>query len=232
MKKNGKFTKRGVATKAMVMILSLMLVVGLSVGGTLAWLTATSGEVKNTFTVGDITIDLKEHDYVPATAGKEAYLDTDTEVTAEADYKFVPGDTLPKDPFVTVKANSEKCFLFVKVTEANNSTDDHTDDIIKWNVDFDEVVETQADVIWTNYKTSQDGHTEWWYAIVDASTADQKWTILKDNQVTVSEDVTKTTVTNMGTNKPTLSFTAAAVQFENIDAVDGAWGKLPATFTT
>ena len=56
-------------------------------------------EVKNTFTVGDINIGL-------------------TETTT--DYKMVPGNTIAKDPTVTVKAESEACWLFVKVTESEN----------------------------------------------------------------------------------------------------------------
>lgn len=110
MKKNGKFAKRGVASKAMVMILALMLVVGLSVGGTLAWLTATAPTVTNTFTVGDINIDLWEHDYDAA----ENEL-TNTKVTSEDTYKVVPGGTSPKDPTLTVKAKSENCYVYVTV---------------------------------------------------------------------------------------------------------------------
>lgn len=94
--KNGKYSKRrGVATKAMVMILSLMLVVGLSVGGTLAWLTATSGTVTNEFTVGDINITLAE--------------------TTGEDYKIIPGGKDSKDPTLTVAKESEKCYVYVSV---------------------------------------------------------------------------------------------------------------------
>lgn len=109
--KNGKFAKRGVATKAMVMILSLMLVVGLSVGGTLAWLTATAPTVTNTFTVGDITIDLWENDFVLSRNS----LDQSKKVTVENDYKVVPGGTSPKNPTLTVNAKSENCYVYVTV---------------------------------------------------------------------------------------------------------------------
>lgn len=75
----------------------LMLVVGV-VGGTVAWLTATTGSVVNTFTCGDINITLTE---------------------THATYKIVPGNNITKDPTVTVSANSENCILFVKVEEEN-----------------------------------------------------------------------------------------------------------------
>ena len=72
--------------KTLALVLALTLLVAGVVGGTLAWLTDQTAEVKNTFTVGDINIGL-------------------TETTA--DYKMVPGNTIAKNPTVTVKADSE-----------------------------------------------------------------------------------------------------------------------------
>lgn len=102
---NGKFAKRkGIATKTMFMILAVVLIVGISVGGTLAWLTATTGPVTNTFTTSDIDITL-----------------TETGATNNANsYKMVPGHTITKDPKATVKAGSEECWLFVKLVESTN----------------------------------------------------------------------------------------------------------------
>ena len=98
---NGKYAKRrgGVATKTLIVALAVMLVVGCAVGGTLAWLTDTTGPVVNTFTVGNIDIDLAE---------------------TTTDYKMVPGATISKDPKVTVKSGSEACWMFVQVTESDN----------------------------------------------------------------------------------------------------------------
>ena len=98
---NGKYAKwrGGVATKTLIVALAVMLVVGCAVGGTLAWLTDTTGPVVNTFTVGNIDIDLAE---------------------TTTDYKMVPGATISKDPKVTVKSGSEACWLFVQVTESDN----------------------------------------------------------------------------------------------------------------
>lgn len=111
---NGKFSKRkGVATKTMFMILAVVLIVGISVGGTLAWLTATSGPVTNTFATSDIDITL-----------------TETGATDNANrYKMVPGYTITKDPVATVKAGSEACYLFVKLEESANFDDFMTYDI-------------------------------------------------------------------------------------------------------
>ena len=81
-----------------------------AVGGTLAWLTDSTQEVKNTFTTSDIEITLTESENL--------------------DLKMVPGFTITKDPKVTVKAGSEACWLFVKVEKSDN-----LDSFISYTVD-------------------------------------------------------------------------------------------------
>lgn len=89
--------RRSVSGRAFVTLLALVLVFGCAVGGTFAWLTAKTDPVVNTFTYGDINIDLAE--------------------TTGSGYKIVPGVNIEKNPKVTVKAGSEACWLFVKVEE-------------------------------------------------------------------------------------------------------------------
>lgn len=192
--KNGKYNKRrGVATKVLVMTLAVMLIVGLSVGGTLAWLTAQTDPVVNTFTVGDIDITLKE------TTGEE--------------YKIVPGVDLDKDPKVTVLKDSEDCWLFVKVEEANWPTATETDGTRKVNY--------AIAAGWTLVPNT----TNVYYREVDASTVDQEFEVLANNKVTVSETLTKAEV-NAITAAPTLTFTAYAVQKEGIDTAALAWAEV------
>jgi len=50
--------------KALLMVACFALTIGLTIGGTIAWMTTKSAEVVNTFTVGNITIDLDEHVYI------------------------------------------------------------------------------------------------------------------------------------------------------------------------
>ena len=204
--KNGKFAKRGVATKAMVMILSLMLVIGLSVGGTLAWLTASTGPVENTFTVGDITINIWEHDYIPASNTLDANADP---VKKNDDYKFVPGATLPKDPYVVVEANSEACWLFVTVDAENNANGDVT--IVNYTVDS---------AVWNQVPDEENV----WYTQVSAAdaAAGKTFNVLANKQVTVSGDVTKTMVNTINQNKPTLTFKAYAIQSANLSNAGAA----------
>lgn len=100
--RNGKYAgkRRSVfGTKGLTLILALMLVVGCVVGGTLAWLTANSDTVTNTFSTSDISVKLEE---------------------TKSDFKMVPGYTIDKDPKATVVAGSEECWLFVKLEKSAN----------------------------------------------------------------------------------------------------------------
>lgn len=170
--------------KTLALVLALTLLVAGVVGGTLAWLTDRTAEVKNTFTVGDINIDL-------------------TETTR--DYKMVPGNKLDKDPTVTVKANSEACWLFVKVTESEN---------------LDTFITYAIAEGWTEL---QDGV---YYREVPASAADQPFSVLKGDAVTVNSDVTKEMLTAKDFTNPTLTFKAYAIQKAHFDTAAAAWAEV------
>lgn len=133
MKKNGKYSNKGLNMKPLAILLALTLLVGCAIGGTIAWLTAQTDPVENTFTVGDINITLQEH-----ALKNDGTLDPTSLLPKDGQsgntYNFVPGDTLPKDPFVTVAANSEPCYLFIKVTVSNN---DLTDPVLNTILHFD-----------------------------------------------------------------------------------------------
>ena len=85
--------------KKLTMVVSLLLVMALSIGGTLAYLTDKTDTVKNTFTIGKVDITL-------------------IETTGET-YQMVPGQPIAKNPTVTVLKDSEACWLFVKIEENN-----------------------------------------------------------------------------------------------------------------
>ena len=172
--------------KTLALVLALTLLVAGIVGGTLAWLTDRTAEVKNTFTVGDINIGL-------------------TETTA--DYKMVPGNTIAKDPTVTVKANSEACWLLVQVTE---STD------LKGFITY-AIAEG-----WT----ALPGVDGVYYREVPASAADQTFSVLAGDAVTVKSDVTRTMLETAKTDAPTLTFQAYAIQKDHFATADAAWAEV------
>lgn len=188
---NNRRRRRTISSKAFVLLLALVLVFGVAAGGTVAWLTAKTQTVTNTFTYGDIKIELTE----TKPENKQA--------------KIIPGVDIEKDPKVTVKANSEACYLFVKVAAAG--------DFVTGKVTYG-----IADG-WT----ALEGQTGVYYREVAATTADTDYYVLKDNKVTVSEDLTKEDIKNI-TTLPTLTFTAYAVQKDGIDSAATAWEKVGA----
>lgn len=93
-------------SKALLLTLCAVLLVAASMLGTMAYLTSTD-EVKNTFTVGSVAITLDETDVDNSTTGADR--------DRANSYKLLPGHEYKKDPTIHVDANSEDCFLFVKV---------------------------------------------------------------------------------------------------------------------
>lgn len=176
--------------KTLIIAVAAVLVCCCIAGSTLAWLVAETQTVTNTFTVGNINIDLAESDNL--------------------NLKMVPGSPIPKDPTVTVVGGSEACWLFVKIEKSTNF-----DDFMTYTVADD----------WT----ALSGESGVYYRAVGASDSDQPFAVLTGNKVTVKDSVTKAQMDALTTsgNLPTLSFTAYAVQKENVTDATTAWGYTP-----
>ena len=197
--------------KTLITILCTVLACSCVMGVTLAFLMDRTTTITNTFTIGSVDIDL-----------------TETKGTLENDlrtFKMVPGSTIEKDPTVTVKNKSEACWLFVKIEEGANTYE-------SGGVSEKFITYAIADG-WTAL-AGVDGV---YYREVAATTADMPFSVLKDNQVKVSDGITKEvadTLIAAGTTYPTLSFTAYAVQRDTVVATAAdAWsvattGALPA----
>ena len=91
-------TNRTVSIKIAALIAAIVLVIGCTAGGTVAWLVSKPAAITNVFTVGNINAELTE---------------------TEKEFKIVPGVNITKNPIATVKAKSEDCYLFVELTEKN-----------------------------------------------------------------------------------------------------------------
>lgn len=191
--------------KTLALLLSLVLVIGVAAGGTLAWLLDSTAPVVNTFTDSDIDIELGE---------------------TTTDFKMIPGWTIAKDPKVTVKANSEDCFLFVKIDKSTNYDTYLADYVVASG--------------WTQGEGEGEGKdgipANVYYRQVTTSTSDQSFFVLKgaahktdceqgedcecpnlNGYVTVKEGVTKEQMNALSAEtdpapKPTLTFTAYATQ--------------------
>lgn len=183
-------TNRTVPIKIAALIAAIVLVIGCTAGGTVAWLVSKPNAITNVFTVGNINATLTE---------------------TKTEFKIVPGVVIAKDPVATVEANSEDCYLFVQLTEAN------------WP-DFTEKGSTTRKV---EYKIaegwikleSKDGV---YYREVTKSDTDQHFDVLQDNQVTVSNTLTKENVDAI-TGTPELTVAVYAVQKEGMGSADKAW---------
>lgn len=198
--------RRNVSNKTVAILLALVLAIGCAVGGTLAWLISQTNPVVNTFTYGDINIDLKE-----ATKGP---------------YTITPGKNITKDPKVTVKANSEDCWLFVKVEE-NNWPDLKENDGTTRKVNYAIV----------NGWTALKNQTDVYYREVAANDKAQEFPVLKGNTVTVRNTLTKDEVDQLKVDQlkgknPTLTFKAYAVQKDGIKDADAAWKQIADSTTT
>lgn len=95
-------TNRTVSIKIAALIAAIVLVIGCTAGGTVAWLVSKPAPITNVFTVGNINATL-----------------TETAKTETTEFKIVPGVNITKNPIATVTANSENCYLFVELTEEN-----------------------------------------------------------------------------------------------------------------
>ena len=193
--------------RVVVLVLAAVLVFGCAIGGTLAWLMDTTDTVVNTFTFGDVDIELAE--------------------TVNNEFKLIPGQEYTKDPTVTVKASSEACYVFVKIEEqdaviagANAGT--------YVTKDFSEFVTYAVADGWTALESGV------YYKKVDDTGTDQTFSVIANNIVTIKNTVTKADVDAF--NKldaslrklPTLSFTAYAVQSANVADAATAWGYINA----
>lgn len=123
--------------RVLMLVACAVALVSLSVGATLAYLTATTDTVTNSFTVGNVSFNLnggldeaKVNVYgelVDANGKTEAEVKANdptatftpaTRVTANS-YKLVPGHEYVKDPTVHLAAGSESCYLFILVNKTD-----------------------------------------------------------------------------------------------------------------
>lgn len=201
--------------KKLIAIISCMILLIGAVGATIAWLTDKTNEVVNTFTVGDINIDLNE---------------------TKTDFKMIPGSEIDKDPYVTVKAGSEACWVFVEVTESENFNQyltyhKNTDGTIKWADGWTVLVSATTNGKYVLYRS-----------VDSIPTSDIKCAVLYNDEVIVLDTVTKAMMNAIDgvmdegqtsptseeeiAKRPTLTFKAYAIQKENIPNVEDAWTKI------
>lgn len=228
--------------KIMMAAMSAGLVAVVGVGGTLAYLSAQSDVVNNTFTIGTgyITDDddhtgifIDETDVDNSNGGAR---DTDNE------YKeMVPAKSYTKDPLVHMVGGTIESYVFVKV---EGLADLDAQNIHVWYEDEEGNLQQGVDLsdytLITSYNDKGDGiylYTGGKYAVpgaeyvVDVSDETEKSNCPLDNVfdiVKMDEDVSSDTFEQITLDGKAITVQAAAVQYaEGMDSYEDAYATLP-----
>lgn len=132
--------------KALLTLMCAVLLVMVSILGTLAYLTDRDHTV-NTFTVGNVDITLDEKNVDEDDYGEEDEPNI-PDRDQQNDYHLLPGLTYTKDPLVTVEPGSEDCYVRMLVTISKSS---------EWDALFEDGKYTITDFLDLN-------NTDWAYA--------------------------------------------------------------------
>lgn len=222
---------------------SLALVGAIGVGATLAYLSDTAGDLTNTFVVGNaIDIKLDEKDITKT--------DNSRTETGNNYVDLQPGIPQPKDPTTTVLADSNDCYVFMRIMGADKfeAKDVNGDglgdfeilglDTTNWKkvADIDDLgyVKREGDSI-VNTSNKKDGFYAY-RVIVENTNSDRSLEPIF-TQIQMSADVKNYADDEEGnplqTNIPDIKITSYAIQsanFEtNIEALQALLTELPST---
>lgn len=177
--------------RTVALLCAAVMLLGVVFGGTMALLSHSSTPLTNTFTTADINLTLAE--------------------TTGQDYIMAPGAVLKKDPTVTVAEGSASCWLFVKVEELNNDVPEgQRKKPVAWEI-ADEWTKVKVEDETVYYRTyTKDGQKD----------GQNVFPVLKDNQVTISDELTQAYMKSKDA-KPQLIFTAYAIQQDWLKNEDG-----------
>ena len=209
--------------KTLTVLLALVLVIAMSVAGTMAYLTSEDS-VTNTFTVGNVQIKLDE-----AKANPDGSLVANADRVKANSYKLIPGHEYNKDPMVTVLKGSESSYIkmtvtFTKANELDAIFKPTGADLTSIFVGYD-----PANWIFQNVTEDASANTrtyEFWYKeAVGALTADVALDALFDS-ITVPGTITKEQLATI--EGLTITVNAYAIQADGFDDEDAAWAAFSA----
>jgi len=212
-----KARERKARNRRVALTLCLMLAVCLaSVGGTLAWLTATTTPVENTFSPSNIGLTLDE--------------------TNKGPFKMVPGTTVAKDPVVKLESDVP-AYVFVMVDESWTHTFGEGNDVRTY--DLDDFLTYSLNLTGWTQGDGVEIPANVYYLRVKADAATKEWYILKggsvnaNGEVTYNDSITKKMMDDLetldATEYPVLVFKAAAVQQDNL-TVEQAYDQIKSNF--
>lgn len=193
--------------KILALASSAVLLVTASVMGTMAYLTSTTNAVNNTFTVGNVGFD---QDAALDEAKVNMYgekLNQGGRVQAN-EYKLIPGHEYVKDPTVHIAADSEDCWLFVKVDNGISAIE----------AAGDTTIAKQMETLGWTAVTTEGFENVYYY----------------NNKVSADKDVTVFKTFTLANNANVADYASAsikiqayAVQADGFDSATEAWSAAP-----
>ncbi len=189
--------------KILVLALAALLLVAVSIGGTIAYLTAQSAQVENTFTPTGIGVTLTE--------------------TGGTDFKLIPGKTYDKDPVVAVADTTNvDIWLYVQIVDESAA---------QYLSTYDCTLYEGADKAGANGWTKGNGTdipSNVYYRAVGDNDEIQSWALIAGDTITVSTELGGANMAMPSTNTK-LTYKAYAVQKDNV-TVEAGWTLVaPAT---
>ena len=194
--------------KSIAIIGAIALIAGAAVGGTVAYMTDTSSEAKNTFNVGHVKAEL-------------------TETTT--DYKMTPGTDVAKDPAAEIVGDSLASWVFLKVDELKDRSREKGfdnpmfSDYMTYEIteDWTLLESTPSEGIYVYYRKEmpvEKGSRTKIQILKGKDTPES----LKNGKVHVKDSVTMASMSELKT-QPELTFRVYAVQRDAVEDVNMAW---------
>lgn len=221
--------------RILVTLVAAVLLMAVTVAGTLAYLMDVTGEVKNTFAVGNVQFKDNIGNGLNEQKVDVYGVDNGEGRTTENVYKLLPGHTYMKDPTVYIKDGSEPCFVFININKtAISYTKDGQEVVIEAAADpkgYQTIVQQMQANGWVNLSGSV-----WYYKnIVDTLNDATVEDFVIFNEFRLADDaVLPTTDAEIGSMK--INITAYAVQADGFQTpilsekdADGKYAPTAAT---
>lgn len=195
------------SVKALLLVMCAIVLVVATVFTTLAFLQDTTKTLTNTFSIGKVSITLKEtkvnmygqavdaEDNVLPEGSDPVYVDA-TDNAGANDYKIVPGTEYIKNPFVTVADGSETSFVYIAVKDTFNH------DIVESGLEI-------SDTEWTYLKDLTDGSKVYYYN--NPVAAGSKLNVFSTEKFTIKGDLGDIVL-----DETEIAITAYAIQADNL----------------
>lgn len=200
--------KKNKILKALGLFGCAILLVAVSIAGTMAYMTSTA-TVENTFTVGKVAITMDE-----AKVDQYGVAADLTDRTDKNTYKLIPGHTYAKDPTIHVEKGSEVCYLFVKVVNGISAIDGGS---------------INAQLTAHGWKVL-DGNVWYYTSTVDAREATADVDVKVFDTFTINNDADVSGYATVDNAANVVNVTAYAIQADGFADAAAAWAAAPASF--